>query len=179
MNPFVGEIRCFGFNFAPVGWMFCEGQLLPISQYTALFSLLGTYYGGNGTSNFALPNLQGQVPMHQGEGAGLSETVIGEAQGSSTVTLLNSEMPIHQHTIVTAITEPGGAPERAAAPSSGTSYIGPSNPDALYNSTPTLNATLALQTIGIAGSSTPHDNMQPYLVLNFCIAISGVYPARN
>jgi microcystin-dependent protein len=179
MNPFLGEIRCFGFNFAPVGWLLCEGQLLPISQYTALFSLLGTYYGGNGTSTFGLPNLQGQVPMHQGNGAGLTPTVVGESQGSTSVTLLYSEMPIHQHTIVTEITEPGGAPERAAVPSSGASYIGPSNPDALYNSTPTLNAIFAPQTIGTAGSTTPHDNMQPYLVLNFCICIDGVYPARN
>src|SRR5882724_11031155 len=104
-DPFVAEIRIFGFNFAPKGWAFCDGQLLPISQNTALFSLLGTTYGGDGKSNFGLPNFQGNVPVHAGQGAGLSLYDLGETLGSETVTLLQTEMPIHIHTAQTA---PGG-----------------------------------------------------------------------
>jgi microcystin-dependent protein len=177
-NPFVGEIRCFGFNFAPLGWALCNGQLLSISQNTALFSLLGTNFGGNGTSTFGLPNLQGNVPMHWGTSPGGFNSVIGEVQGSSTVTLLSSQIPIHNHPIVSQVVAPGGAAEHAATPSSGAS-IGPSNPDGLYNTSPTINATLSPSTIGATGGSQPHDNMQPYLTLNFCIALQGVFPARN
>ena len=181
-NPYLGEIRCFGFNFAPVGWAMCNGQLLPISQDTALFSLLGTTYGGNGTSNFALPNLQGQIPMHWGNGTGLSPTVIGEAQGTSTVTVTSSALPQHTHTLTAYVTAPGGAPERLASPDLATSYIGPSNPDAIYLTGPTagqINTSFNPAVIGTTGSGLAHDNMQPYLVLNFCIALQGVFPSRN
>jgi microcystin-dependent protein len=177
-NPFVGEIRCFGFNFAPIGWALCNGQLLAISQNAALFSLLGTSFGGNGTTNFALPNLQGNVPMNQGTGPGGFSTVLGEVQGSSTVTLTSSQIPQHNHAIISQVVAPGGAAEHAATPAIGAS-IGPSNPDGLYNTLPTINATLSPSTIGATGGSQPHDNMQPYLVLNFCIALQGVFPARN
>ena len=175
-NPFVGEIRCFGFNFAPLGWALCNGQLLSISQNTALFSLLGTNFGGNGTTTFALPNLQGNVPMHWGNSG--FNSVIGEVQGGSTVTLTSNQIPIHNHAIISQVVATGGAAEHAATPSSGAS-IGPSNPDGLYNTLPTINATFSPSTIGVTGGSQPHDNMQPYLVLNFCIALQGVFPARN
>ena len=177
-NPFVGEIRCFAFTFAPQGWAFCNGQLLPISQNTALFSLLGTQFGGNGTSNFALPNLQGRVPMDQGNGPNGSSSLMGETQGSSTVTLLSNQIPIHNHAIISQVVAPGGAAEHAATPTTGGS-IGPSNPDGLYNTSPTINATFSPSTITATGGSQPHDNMQPYLTLNFCIALQGVFPARN
>jgi microcystin-dependent protein len=177
-NPFVGEIRCFGFNFAPVGWALCDGQLLSISQNTALFSLLGTQFGGNGTTNFALPNLQGNVPTHQGTGPNGISTVMGDVQGSSTVTLTSNQIPIHNHAIVSQVVAPGGAAEHAATPSSGAS-IGTTNPDGLYKTTPTINAMFSASAIGITGGSQPHDNMQPYLTLNFCIALTGVFPARS
>lgn len=175
-NPFVGEIRCFGFNFAPIGWALCDGQFLSISQNTALFSLLGTQFGGNGTSNFALPNLQGNVPMGQGNGPA-GNTVMGDVLGSSTLTLTSNQMPIHNHTIISQVVAPGGAAEHAATPTSGLS-IGPSNPDGLYKTSPTINATFSPAAIGATGGSQPHDNMQPYLTLNFCIALQGVFPAR-
>lgn len=177
MDPFVGEIRCFGFTFAPIGWALCNGQLVAISQNTALFSLLGTYFGGNGTSNFALPNLQGNVPMGMGSFGGLS-TQLGDIQGSSTVTLTNNQIPIHNHAIISQVVAPGGAAEHAATPPSGGS-IGPSNPDGLYKTSPTINATFSPSAMGITGGSQPHDNMQPYLTLNFCIALQGVFPSRS
>jgi len=177
-QPFVGEIRCFGFTFAPFGWASCNGQILPISQNTALFSLLGTSFGGNGTSTFALPNLQGNVPMHWGLGPGGFDTSIGEVQGNSTVTLISGQIPAHNHTVVSQVVAPGGAAEHAAAPQSGAS-IGPSNPDGLYGTSPTINAVFSPSTIGVTGGSQPHDNMQPYLALNFCIALQGVFPSRN
>jgi len=176
-EPFVGEIRCFGFNFAPTGWALCNGQLLSISQNTALFSLLGTFFGGDGVSTFGLPNMQGNVPMFWGNGPGGFDTVIGEVQGSANVTLASNQMPIHNHSIVSAVVAPGGAAEHAAAPAAG-DFIGPSNPDGLYKTSPTINATFA-PPMSTTGGSQPHDNMQPYLVLNFCIALQGVFPARS
>ena len=134
-DPFVAEIRIFPFNFAPKGWAFCNGQLLPISQNTALFSLLGTTYGGDGKSTFALPNLEGNAPMHPGQGQGLSLRDLGETGGAENITLLVSEIPIHPHTL-----------EAFATP---------------------------------AGGDLPHNNMQPYLTLSFCIALQGVFPPRT
>ena len=180
-QSFVGEIRCFGFSFAPAGWAFCNGQTLPISQYETLYTLIGTIYGGDGQTTFAVPNLQGTVPMHWGNGSGPAagfNTAIGQVQGAAVVTLSTAQIPQHQHTILTAVVAPGGAPERTATPSSST-LIGTSNPDGLYNSAPTLNATFSANAIGSTGGSQPHDNMQPYLALNFCISLFGVYPSRN
>ncbi|MFB9266318.1 phage tail protein [Bradyrhizobium erythrophlei] len=176
MDPFVAEIRIFGFNFAPKGWAFCDGQLLPISQNTALFSLLGTTYGGDGKSNFALPNMQGCAPMAPGQGPGLSLHDLGETGGSDTVTLLQSQMPSHPHSMMAA-NLPGdqGAPTttRAIARSvNASAYVAGSNP------TPTLgpmnNAMLQP-----TGGSQPHNNLMPYLTLNFCIAMQGVFPPRG
>ena len=180
MDPYVGEVRLFGFNFAPVGWALCQGQILPISQYTALFSLLGTQYGGNGTTNFALPNLQGIVPIGQGQGPGLSPFSVGETGGAETVTLQYSDMPAHSHAL-------NGLPVHAAntTPASGSSLsegFGGSR-GASYNvNTYTTNApgtTINPAAVGTAGGSLSNDNMQPYLVMNWCIAINGVYPPRS
>jgi len=175
-EPFVGEIRCFGFNFAPVGWASCNGQLLAITQNQTLFQLLGTTYGGDGVSTFGLPNLQGRVPMHTGSFAGVF-TGLGQTQGSATVTLTTSQIPAHAHAIISENVEPGGAAEHAAAPT-GTAFIGPSNPDGLYNTAPTIDAPFSSNVIGSGGGSQPHDNMQPYLALNFCISLYGVFPTQ-
>jgi microcystin-dependent protein len=174
MDPFVAEIRIFPFNFAPTGWAFCDGQILPISQNTALFSLLGTTYGGDGVSNFALPDLQGNAPMHPGQGPGLSLHDLGETGGSETVTLLQSEMPAHAHTM-SATVQPGEDPAPGPAEALGRS-VGAS----LYQTNVSSNLTaLAPTALAVAGGSLPHNNMQPYLTLNFCIALQGVYPPRT
>lgn len=173
-DPFVAEIRIFPFNFAPSGWAFCNGQLLPISQNTALFSLLGTTYGGNGKSNFALPNLQGNVPLGPGQGPGLSNRVLGESAGSATVTLLASEMPSHNHSLVAA--------NEAAISNLPTGNL-PARPfgrgSNLYTTATSPPATMATEAIVQTGSSQPHNNLMPYLALNFCIALQGVFPPRG
>lgn len=171
-NPFVAEIRIFPFNFAPTGWAWCDGQLLPLSQNTALFSLLGTTYGGNGKSNFALPDLQGRAPMHPGQGPGLSLHDLGETGGSDTVTLLQSEIPSHTHQVNAAPSIVAGdsniAPGNAFAKSSqGNVYIAPGS-----------LVPLSDQTITPAGAGQPHNNLQPYLTCYFCIALQGVFPPR-
>ncbi len=173
-DPFVAEIRIFPFNFAPKGWAFCDGQLLPLSQNTALFSLLGTTYGGNGKSNFALPDLQGKVPMHPGQGPGLSLHDLGETGGSDTVTLLESEIPAHSH-VLNASTQPGEDPAPNASEALGRS-VGAS----LYQSVTNANIVqLAATALTPAGGDQPHNNLQPYLTLNFCIALQGVFPPRG
>lgn len=171
-DPFVAEIRMFGFNFAPTGWAQCNGQLLPISQNTALFSLLGTFYGGDGKSTFALPNLQGSVPVHQGQGQGLSEYFLGQQGGSQFVTLLESEMPSHTHAwnanaAPATLNAPGN--DRVLARSVGGTAYKAINPD----------AQMAFQAVVINGGSLPHNNMMAYLTVNFCIALQGVFPPRS
>lgn len=172
-DPFVAEIRIFPFNFAPTGWAFCDGQILPLSQNTALFSLLGTTYGGDGKSNFALPNLQGTAPMHPGQGPGLSLHDLGETGGSETVSLLISEIPAHAHAVNTfsslgnRLTPVGNTIART----DGTLSYVPANP------APTLTP-MSVQAIGPVGADGPHNNMMPYLTFNFCIALQGVYPSR-
>jgi len=182
-DAFIGEIRAFGFNFAPYGWMPCNGQLISISQYTALFALLGTTYGGNGTNNFALPNLQGQVPMHWGTGPGGFNTVLGEVQGSPTVALLSTEMPAHTHTISAGNLPTSGFPasSRSAGPVAD-SYLSETTGGFLYEEPPLAtypNTPFLPTAIMPAGSSQPHENRQPFLVINFCIAYNGIFPARN
>ena len=168
-DPFVAEIRMFGFNFAPTGWAMCNGQLLPISQNTALFSLLGTFYGGDGKSTFALPDLQGSVPLQPGQGQGLSQYFLGQQAGVQFVTLIQSEMPSHTHTLV-------ASEEVVNANNAGDDWFGAG--ETRY-ATPPPNAQLNFQALSIAGGSLPHNNMMPYLVVNFCIALQGVFPARN
>ena len=174
-DPFVAEIRIFPFNFAPTGWAMCNGQLLPISQNTALFSLLGTTYGGDGKSTFALPNLQGSAAMHQGQGPGLSDRFIGEVSGVDFVTLITSEMANHSHTF-------GGA---VAANGTSQSPVGNIWAQAPFNRTSLqIYGTPATGAVNpncmpLTGGSLPHNNLQPYLTLNFCIAMQGVFPPRT
>jgi microcystin-dependent protein len=174
MDPFVGEIRIVGFNFPPTGWAYCNGQLLPISQNTALFSLLGTFYGGDGKSTFALPNLQGMAAMHQGQGQGLSQRFIGEQGGSQFVTLLESEMPVHTHA-----PRASGSNSTTGIPSADASLARAVGGNAYKAAPNTPTATMAFQQLGVSGGSLPHNNMMPYLALNYVIALQGVYPARN
>jgi microcystin-dependent protein len=175
-DPFVAEIRIFPFNFAPTGWAFCNGQLLPISQNTALFSLLGTTYGGDGQSTFALPNLQGRAPMHPEQGPGLSLHDLGETGGTETVALWDSEMPAHAHTVGRAINANGDSTSPA---------------NAIWSQSPQGRGALQIYSAGPpagemnpgpllpTGGNQPHNNMQPYLTLNFCIALQGVFPPRS
>ena len=172
MDPFVAEIRIFPFNFAPKGWAFCDGQILPLSQNTALFSLLGTTYGGDGKSNFALPNMQGNAPMHPGQGPGLSLHDLGEQSGSDTVTLLQAEMPAHNHPLkanTSTATKSLPSNNSFARGASMTPYVAP----------PGTPVPMAGQAITPAGGDQPHNNLQPYLTLYFCIALQGVYQPRT
>jgi microcystin-dependent protein len=172
-NPFVGEVRAFPFNFAPKGWAMCAGQLLPLSQNTALFSLLGTFYGGDGKSNFALPNMQGNHCLSSGQGTGLSVYDIGEASGSDTVTLILSDMASHNHNLMAVgrITPNSGVPVNAALCEDVAATL-------MYTSLTTPIVQMNQNAIVVQGGSLPHNNMMPYLTLNFCIALQGVYPAR-
>jgi microcystin-dependent protein len=173
-DPFVAEIRIFPFNFAPTGWAFCDGQLLPISQNTALFSLLGTTYGGDGKSNFALPDLQGNAPMHPGQGPGLSLHDLGEIGGSATVTLIESEIPSHPHSM-------NGQGSNANLNDPANAVMArPFGGGNLYK-TPAGAALVPLsaQSISGNGGDMPHNNLMPYLTLSFCIALQGVFPPRG
>jgi microcystin-dependent protein len=171
-DPFVAEIRIFPFNFAPKGWAWCDGQLLPLSQNTALFSLLGTTYGGNGKSNFALPDLQGRTPMHPGQGPGLSLHDLGETGGSETVTLLESEIPSHVHVVNASQADGGVRQPQGQYPATGIGGIKMYAP-------PGAIVPLAPATLPPAGGDQPHNNMQPYLTFYFCIALQGVFPPRT
>jgi microcystin-dependent protein len=171
-DPFVAEIRMFAGNFAPTGWATCDGQLLPISQNTALFSLLGTFYGGNGQSTFGLPNMQGSQPMMWGDGAGLSQYSLGQQGGSETVTLLTTEMPSHNHqamahTGLSTQTDPTN------------NVWSGSNVSKQYVGAPVAGQFMNPLSLNLTGSSFPHNNMQPYLVVTFIIAMQGVFPPRS
>lgn len=172
-DPFVAEIRIFPFNFAPKGWAWCDGQLLPISQNTALFSLLGTTYGGNGKSNFALPDLQGRAPMHPGQGPGLSLHDLGEMGGSETVSLLESEIPAYSHQMM-ASSSPSDYPLPAGASLSNLVDDTPYNP-----SISSQAVRMAAGALAPVGGDQPHNNMMPYLTFYFCIALQGVFPPRG
>src|SRR5688500_18286783 len=170
-DPFVAEIRIFPFNFAPKGWAWCDGQLLPLSQNTALFSLLGTTYGGDGESNFALPDLEGRAPMHPGQGAGLSLHDLGETGGSETVTLQESEIPAHSHAYMVSTQQalenlPTG--QLVASGDGIASFATAVNPTAMSD-----------QSLAPAGGDQPHNNLQPYLTFYFNIALQGVFPPRT
>ncbi|HKA75286.1 MAG TPA: tail fiber protein [Xanthobacteraceae bacterium] len=178
-DPFVAEIRIFPFNFAPKGWAFCDGQILPLSQNTALFSLLGTTYGGDGKSTFALPNLQGNAPLHQGQGPGLQLWDLGEIQGSDTVSLLESEIPAHAHALQ-AQTQNATNNSPAGGLLAAGHYGGAQGGAVNYYATTSNPATLLSPTaIAPAGGDQPHNNLMPYLTLNFCIALQGVFPPRT
>jgi microcystin-dependent protein len=171
-DPFIAEIRIFPFNFAPKGWALCDGQLMPISQNTALFSLLGTTYGGDGKSTFALPDLRGSAPMHPGQGPGLSLYDLGQSGGSESVTLLQSEMATHSHEMRGAAQDPALA--KAINPAASWSL---SQGGGIYQAA--QNTQLAPEAVGPAGGDQPHNNMQPYLTFNFNIALQGVFPPRG
>jgi microcystin-dependent protein len=173
-DPFVAEVRIFGFNFAPKGWAFCNGQILPISQNTALFSLLGTNYGGDGKSTFALPNLNnGSGVLSSGQGPGLSDRFIGEQGGAEAVTLLSSELPSHGHTLQATNTPADvSSPTPTTALARTTGKMGYAAAAAL---TPLNTAAISMA----PGQSVPHNNMMPYLVLNYCIAMQGIFPPRG
>ena len=172
-DQFVAEIRIFSFNFAPRGWAFCQGQTMPISQNTALFSLLGTMYGGDGKSTFGIPNLQGVAPMFYGQGPGLSLYDQGQTGGSGTVTLLENEMPSHNHGLMSA-----NVPGNQKIPDA-TMNLSRSAQGSIYNAATAPLAQMNVQTIAPAGGSMPHNNMMPYLTHSFCIALQGIFPPRG
>ncbi len=172
-SPYVGEIRMFGGNFAPVGWAFCDGQLLPISENDTLFNLIGTTYGGDGQETFALPNLQSRVPMHQGQGPGISQTyVIGELAGVEQVTLTPQQIPNHTHPLIGASingnnSDPSG------------NFLANSTVVTPYDPLDPPDKAMAPTSIQLAGGSQPHDNVQPFLCINFIISLFGLYPSPN
>ncbi len=168
-NPFVGEIRMFAGNFAPVGWALCLGQLMPISENETLFTLIGTTYGGDGQNTFALPNLASRVPVHMGTGPNGQSFVIGQMAGEETVTLTTSQIPAHSH--VPAANTSGNATSPSGAVWAG-------NPDvAQFTAPASINGQMNAQSIQLAGGSQPHDNMIPFLVINFIISLFGIYPS--
>jgi microcystin-dependent protein len=179
-QPFLGQIQSFGFGFAPRNWALCQGQILSIQQNTALFSLLGTNFGGNGTTNFALPNLQSRVPVHQGTLSGGSDYFQGETAGVENVTLLSTQMPLHNHAAIGTQT-----PANFEEPTSGTVLAqstrqgGVSPGDAFYGPSDANTIAINPLTISMVGNSMSHTNIQPYLTINWCIALAGVYPSRS
>lgn len=185
MEGTIGEIRSFGGNFAPMAWALCQGQLMSIAQNTALFSILGTTYGGDGQSTFALPNLCGRVPVGEGSGPGLPTMTLGESAGSPNVTLTTNQMPQHNHSAsAPTATAPAASASTTATPSASLAQ-GPATLGAAVSKsfgTPNSNLappTIGAPTIGLAGGSQPHNNMQPYLGMNFIICLEGIYPSRN
>ena len=171
MDQFVAEIRTFPFFFAPTGWALCNGQLLPISQNTALFSLLATTYGGNGESTFGLPDMQGNAPLHPGQGQGLSPRDLGETSGVESITLLESEMPAHSHSFSQSF-------RSADNLNPGTLALGTGNSIYIPTANGPVTGQLAFQALPPAGGGLPHNNMMPYLTISFCIALQGAFPAR-
>jgi microcystin-dependent protein len=173
-DPYLGQLALVGFNFAPKGWAICQGQLLTISQNTALFSLIGTFYGGNGTTNFALPDLRGRIPIGAGQGPGLTDRSLGEQDGSETHTLSTLEMPVHNHLVQVS----AGRPESLTTPVS--DVLGVAGSVAPYApGTSPLNQTLAPATAMPTGGNQPHENRAPYLGLNWIICMQGIFPPRN
>jgi microcystin-dependent protein len=172
-EPFIGQIQMFGFNFAPRGWAFCDGQLLPISQNTALFSLLGTTYGGDGRTTFALPDLRGRVPIHEGQGAGLSDYRLGQRAGAETTTLSIANLPAHNHAASAA------GPAGNANDAIGNIWADDAGVSSATYSSGAASGTMRADAIGNTGGGQAFDNRQPYLTVNFCIALVGLFPSRN
>ena len=172
-DPYIGEIRMFGGNFAPAGWALCEGQLLAISENDALFTLIGTTYGGDGQTTFALPDLRGRLPIHAGTGPGLSPRTIGEQTGVEDVTLTTSQLPLHTH-VPQAFNAPGTGPSPSSA------IWASANTGAIYRASgPTSGVTMNTNAIAPIGGSQPHTNMQPYLCINFIISLYGIFPTQS
>ncbi|QWT18981.1 tail fiber protein [Bacillus sp. NP157] len=174
-TPYLGEIQLFGFNYAPQGWAQCEGQTLPLSQFSALYTLLGVQYGGNGTSNFMLPNFSNRTPASQGRGPGLTPRSVGDTVGENSVTLLATEMPAHGHGVL--IYNQSDNSKRTGTPVNGAYLSNPHSSSTKPYAPLPGNTLLAPQTLGVSGGNQPHENRQPFLALNFCIALEGVYPS--
>lgn len=168
MEPFIGEISCGGWNFCPVGWADCDGTLLPIAQYEALFTLIGTTYGGDGQVTFALPNIKGRTLVHQGQGPGLTNRVMGESAGAETAAVSTAQMPAHSHSLAAHT-----GSEKSASPTNRVPGIAPA-----YTSS-AANTAFAGGTVGSSGGAQPHNNLQPYLTVKCCIAYEGIYPSQN
>ena len=166
-EPFIGELSLVAFNFAPRGYAMCNGQLLSIAQNTALFALLGTMYGGNGQTTFGLPDLRGRVPLHMGQGPGLPSYTQGEMAGEPSHTLIITEMPQHNHLLGSTNSAATTSRPNGAVPAAGGTY------------STTVDGQMAANAVGLAGGSQPHNNMQPYLALNWVIALEGIFPSRN
>ena len=164
-QPYVGEVRMFAGNFAPAGWMFCEGQLLPISEYETLFNLIGTTYGGDGQSTFALPDLRGRLPLHQGNGFTLAET-----GGVETVTLTVNQIPAHSHPVLATNDLPAGGPPQGKLPGQAAAKIYRAGSPTVF---------LAPATVSSVGGNQPHNNFQPYLCVDFIISLFGIFPSQN
>lgn len=177
-EPFIGEIRMFGFNFPPRGWAYCAGQTLSIASNTALFSILGTTYGGNGTTIFGLPNLQGSAPIGFGSGPGLSPQQLGQVQGSNSVTLTSNQIPSHTHTLSAGVLSTPNSAQNVATPASNAMF-GLSGPNNTYIDPVTPNTNFHSSAVSTVGTSTPHENRQPFQAVNFCIALQGLFPSRN
>lgn len=177
-QPFLGEIKIIGFNFAPQGFALCNGQTMSISQNSALFSLLGTTYGGNGTTTFMLPNLRDSAPMGAGNGPGRSPRALGQTSGSAAVTLTSPQLPVHIHIMSAALLTPPNPAQNTSTPNAN-AMLGPSNPGQAYNDPGGPTVTMAPQTLGATGGNAPHENRQPFIALNFVIAVQGIYPTRN
>ncbi|HLX94813.1 MAG TPA: tail fiber protein [Verrucomicrobiae bacterium] len=176
-DQFVAEIRIVPFNFAPLGWALCNGQVMPISQNTALFSLLGTTYGGDGKSNFALPNLQGAAPLDAGNGAGLSNYVEGQSGGETAVTLVSAQLPSHTHGV--SVSSIGGDVNSPIGAVFSTAHMGKTPTNMYAAAAGGAPGIMSPQAVLSAGGGLPHNNLQPYLVLNFIIALQGIFPARS
>lgn len=172
-QPFIGEVRIFAGNFAPVSWAFCDGALLSISEYETLFNLIGTTYGGDGVTTFALPDLRGRVPMHQGTGPGLSTRVIGEQQGTETVTLQPQQMPTHSHPAIAS------SLDGTSASPAGTVWAAGAGGARAYATAATGVVNLAGAAVANAGNGQPHENMQPFLAVNYIISLFGIFPSRS
>lgn len=180
MDPFIGQITIFGCNYAPMGWALCEGQVLPINQYTALFSLLGINFGGNGTSNFQLPDLRSRAPVGFGQGPGLSNYAIGQSGGAETVAINAPSYPTHSHTLFAAAsTATGNAPGGLMEAEGQTGGRGGTVNLALYSATGAPTPLVPAALTSTVGGNQPHNNIQPYLALNFCIALQGIFPSRS
>lgn len=175
-TPYIGEIIIFGGNFAPRGYSFCSGQLLPINQNSALFAIIGTTYGGDGQVTMGLPNLQSRLPMHTGQGPGLSNRTLGEQAGTATVTLLSTQMPIHTHAAGSLV---AGAPTTANPVGAYPAQAASATPYAATGGAKMGGVTPTAPTLAAAGNNLPHDNLMPFLCVNFCIALEGVFPSQN
>lgn len=174
MQPFVGQVIAVGFNFAPVGWVLCNGQLLPIAEYEVLYTLIGTTYGGNGQTTFAVPDLRGRSPLGQGTGPGLPPAVIGQAGGSENVTLTTAQVAAHSHTLLAS-----SSSGTTSTPSSSTVLAAQSNPAVTMYGTVAGNVTLSPPSVGMTGGSQPHENRQPFNTVNYIIATEGIFPSQG